>query len=319
MRILLILLLSTAFAVPSVLAQADDDEGEVAVEDDVVTDDGQAASDGDLRSDDDADEGDETDITSSPDVELRYTILQPAQTSTDVQLKATKRARMLVAFSNRGSKSFLVQRIDSNFRYAHDYNYIILNNTVRSFDQIVPGGHDATFDYSFIVHEFFGGRPFYLTVTVYYRGEDASSQFRSAVFNSTLKVEEEDTGFDAETFFMYLAFTAIAALLVVLVWQAVRSAGRRVGSKIGSSSSSSGLNGVEQGTERKDGNVDYQWISPHVIQHMKADKQRGGSKRSGASSSSGSGSDSEGTASAGSTKRNTTQRAAANRKKGGDE
>jgi hypothetical protein len=70
---------------------------------------------------------------------------------------------------------------------------------VRSFDQIVPGGHDATLDYSFVVHEFFGGRSFYLTVTVYYRGEDASSQFRSAVFNSTLKVEEEDTGFDAET------------------------------------------------------------------------------------------------------------------------
>jgi hypothetical protein len=37
---------------------------------------------------------------------------------------------MLVAFSNRGSKSFLVQRIDSNFRYAHDYNYIILNVSV---------------------------------------------------------------------------------------------------------------------------------------------------------------------------------------------
>jgi len=81
---------------------------------------------------------------------------------------------LLVGFRNKGEKTFVVETIDASFRYPQDYNYFIQNFTAISYHTVVSPGEEHTFRYFFFPHESYGGRPFGLTVLMFFK--DAVSQ-----------------------------------------------------------------------------------------------------------------------------------------------
>ena len=84
-------------------------------------------------------------------------------------MPAGKPLHILVGLKNNGNKEFIVQTLDASFRYPQDYNYFIQNFTAISYNSVVAPGEEGTFRYSFFPHESYGGRPFGLTVLMFFK------------------------------------------------------------------------------------------------------------------------------------------------------
>lgn len=193
------------------------------------------------------DEEEQTDgIRTNPDAET--SVLFPEYP--DKQLPAGKAIYVLVGFHNKGEKDFLVETLDASFRYPQDFSYHIQNFTGTQYNRVVPPGSEATFQYAFHPHESYGGRPFGLTVMMFYKDADGN-QFGAGVFNETITFQEVDESFDGETFFLYVLMAAVALLVIFGLNYAFTH------SKFKKSVTKSA---PEVGTQGDKNNVDYDWL-----------------------------------------------------------
>ena len=98
-------------------------------------------------------------------------------------MPAGKPLHLLVGLKNNGDKDFIVQTLDASFRYPQDYNYFIQNFTAVSYNAKISPGEEGTFRYSFFPHESYGGRPFGLTVLMFFKDSVSVHSFLVFLYN----------------------------------------------------------------------------------------------------------------------------------------
>lgn len=176
--------------------------------------------------------------------------------------------KFLMGFSNKGSENFIVESLDASFRYPQDYQFYIQNFTALQLGIVVPGGRQATFEYSFIPAEPMGGRPFGLVINLNYKDSNGN-MFQDAVFNQTVTITEREDGLDGETIFMYVFLSGLGLLVVVGLHQLMESRKRRRPAAK-----------VEMGTSSHN-DVDLSWIPQETLNQInKASPKRSPRKRS---------------------------------------
>jgi len=129
-------------------------------------------------------------------------------------LIAGKVTKFLIGFANRGEKDFHVQASHTSFRYPMDFNYYVQNFTAAVYLKTVPPKQEATFDFAFIPHESFIGRPLGLVVELRYVDGDGVP-YVSTVFNQTVTIQEDESAFNPEYYFLVL--TGIAFVIILLL------------------------------------------------------------------------------------------------------
>jgi len=262
--LLAVLLLPTCLvSVGKVAAQEDPTEDEVTTEDDTKLDPEDEPAEETAPTGKDAEEEEESapgtvKTTSDAVTSVLFTDYP------DKDLPAGKPLYLLVGFHNKGEKDFIVETLDASFRYAQDYNYFIQNFTAYSYNQVVSPGNEATFRYSFYPHESYGGRPFGLTVLMFFKDSDGN-QFGAGVFNETVTFKEIEESFDGETFFLYILLIAIAILVVFGINYYVSNKFKR---------SSSSKPQTEVGTQNDRNNVDYDWLPKETTEFSKPSPRR---------------------------------------------
>lgn len=206
-----------------------------------------------------------TDMTGDEEEEEEEKPLKPSEFAdthllftkpTDMEFPAGHMVRLLVGFSNKGDKDFLVDTMEGSFRYPQDYNFYIQNFTTVRYGMLVEPRRQATFEYLLTPSETFSSRSFGLAINLHYKDSEGNI-FQDAVFNETIKVVEPDEGLDGETFFLYVFLAAVAVLLLVGAQQTLSSFGKKRLSKPRAA--------VEMGTQNKS-DVDYDWIPKENIE-----------------------------------------------------
>ncbi|XP_034003665.1 LOW QUALITY PROTEIN: translocon-associated protein subunit alpha-like [Trematomus bernacchii] len=163
--------------------------------------------------------------------------------------------KFLLGFSNKGSENFIVESLDASFRYPQDYQFYIQNFTALQLGIEVPGGRQATFEYSFIPAEPMGGRPFGLVINLNYKDGNGNI-FQDAVFNQTVTITEREDGIDGETIFLYVFLSGLGLLVVVGLHQLMESRKRRRPAPK-----------VEMGTSSHN-DVDLSWIPQETLNQI---------------------------------------------------
>ncbi|KAL3040605.1 hypothetical protein OYC64_011588 [Pagothenia borchgrevinki] len=163
--------------------------------------------------------------------------------------------KFLLGFSNKGSENFIVESLDASFRYPQDYQFYIQNFTALQLGIEVPGGRQATFEYSFIPAEPMGGRPFGLVINLNYKDSNGNI-FQDAVFNQTVTITEREDGIDGETIFLYVFLSGLGLLVVVGLHQLMESRKRRRPAPK-----------VEMGTSSHN-DVDLSWIPQETLNQI---------------------------------------------------
>jgi len=186
----------------------------------------------------------------------------------DKQLPAGKPIRVLVGLANKGDNALLVETLDASFRYPQDFSYTIQNFTASLYNGVVQAGEEATFQYQFYPHESYGGRPFGVTIMMFYKDTEGT-QFASGVFNETVTFQELEESFDGEQFFLYVLLAAITLLVIFGINYAFTSKGKK-----GSFAPKS--EAFEQGTQN--GDVDYDWIPKETLNDFNKSSPRGSPK-----------------------------------------
>lgn len=270
MALLLGLLIVTPIFISPVFAEDDiegEDEGTVEEEqEDGKTDEGTAAA----KSDKDVEEEDEIKpLEPSPNAETVIVFTLPVDPK---ELPAGNLVKFLVGFLNKGDKDFIVESMEASFRYPMDYNFFIHNYTEATYHRVVLPGQEATFDYAFIPSDSYASRPFGLTINLNYKDSDGD-QYRNAVFNQTVNIVEDESGFNPETGFLYLVFACIVILLLLLGQQFLSKMRRKHGM-----TKKHYPTPVELGTSNKN-EVDFEWIPKEVLNHANKSPRVGGSPR----------------------------------------
>ncbi|XP_041376242.1 translocon-associated protein subunit alpha-like [Gigantopelta aegis] len=180
------------------------------------------------------------------------------------EITSGKLVRLLVGFTNKGEKDFIVQSLDASFRYPQDFSFYVQNFSTVELSQTIEPKKQATFEYVFSVNEAFNARPFGLIINLYYKDSD-STIFQTAVYNETVMVVEPDEGLDGETFFLYLFMAAVGVLLLFGAHQMVTVLGKKKRllkpKKV-----------VEMGTQNS--HVDYEWIPKETLQGINRSPRR---------------------------------------------
>lgn len=225
--------------------EEDEEEGDATVETDDVLD--GVPSEAAAVDDEKEEEEEEKPLKASPDADTYLLFTKPTSPG---ELPAGQVVRLLVGFTNKGDKDFVVENMEASFRYPQDYTYIIQNFTTVQFNRVVEPKRQATLEYAFTPSEAFNARPFGLAIMLNYK--DAEGQiFQDAVYNETITITEPDEGLDGETFFLYIFLAAIVFLLIVGAQQLLATFGKKRLSKPKPV--------VEMGTQSK-GDVDFDWI-----------------------------------------------------------
>ncbi|XP_051168581.1 translocon-associated protein subunit alpha isoform X2 [Leptopilina boulardi] len=203
-------------------------------------------------------ESEEDTITASKDVDTTILFIEPAHNPLNtLELPGGVPVEFLIGFTNKGDTDFIVETVDTSFRYPMDFNFYIQNFSTVAYNKIVKPNHEATLGYSFVPSETFAGRPFGLNINLNYR--DASGNtFSEAVYNETVQIIELDEGLDGETVFLYVFLAACVVLILVGGQQLLSSFGRK------SRSSSSRKAPVEMGTSNPN-NIDYSWVPEETL------------------------------------------------------
>lgn len=260
--LLAVLLFPTALvSVGRVSAQEDPIEDEVVDDSKIETDEEPAAEEDTATTGKDADEEEENvggvKMTSDAVTSVLFSDYP------EKDLPAGKPLHILVGLKNNGNKEFIVQTLDASFRYPQDYNYFIQNFTAISYNSVVAPGEEGTFRYSFFPHESYGGRPFGLTVLMFFKDSDGN-QFGAGVFNETVTLKELDESFDGETFFLYVLLVAIALLVVFGINYFVSSKLKRSLSKPR----------TETGTQNGKNDVDYDWLPKETVEFQNSPRRQ---------------------------------------------
>ncbi|TKR94541.1 hypothetical protein L596_008812 [Steinernema carpocapsae] len=206
-------------------------------------------------------------VSASPDVETSFLMTQPEE---GYDLTAGQIVKFLIGFHNKGDKEFIVRFSDTSFRYPMDYSYHVQNFTAARYDRVVGPKQEATFDYAFVPNEAFASRPFGLVVNVHY--EDKEGQiYTNNVFNQTVNILEDESGFNTETGFLVIIFVGFLAGAAFLSQGFLSKFTRKSGIKKRAV--------VETGTSGKKGEVDFEWIPRQALNHNDKKSPKPGSPR----------------------------------------
>ncbi|CAB3407815.1 unnamed protein product [Caenorhabditis bovis] len=199
-------------------------------------------------------EEDDLTVGPSPDVSVAFHFVQPADANTLNEVYGGKPVKFLIGFHNKGEKDYVVKFSETSFRFPMDFNYYLQNFTRGEYNRRVPPKQSTTLDYGFYAHESFSGRNLGLVVNLHY--EDADGKYYiNNVYNQTVAILEDDSGFNGETGFMFLIFVGLGIGALYLCNQFLSKLSRKSGIQKRTV--------VEQGTTN--GEVDYEWIPNHVI------------------------------------------------------
>lgn len=207
-------------------------------------------------------------VEASPDAEVTVLFTHP---NNNKELPAGQLTKFLVGFYNKGEKDFIVHYAETSFRYPMDFSFYIQNYTNARYERVVQPKQEATFDYGFIPSENFAGRPLGLVVLLRYSDSDGVV-FENAVFNETVTIVEDDSGFNTETGFLYVVFACIIVLLLLLGQQFLSKMRR----KHGMTKQHAKAVPIEIGTANKH-EVDFEWIPKELLNSNKSPKHGGSS------------------------------------------
>ncbi|XP_014213348.1 translocon-associated protein subunit alpha [Copidosoma floridanum] len=203
-------------------------------------------------------------VTTSKDINTMILFTEPVpKPLSTMELPAGKPVEFLIGFINKGEIDYIVETVNTSFRYPMDFNFYIQNFSTIAYNKVVKPNHEATLAYSFVPSEVFAGRPFGLNVNLNYRDINGIS-YNEAVFNETVQIVELDEGLDGETVFLYIFLAACGVLILVGGQQLLSSFGRKT-------RSSTRKVTVEVGTSNPN-NVDYDWIPKEHIRLNKSPK-----------------------------------------------
>jgi len=279
----LLLILLVAFPVTVLLSSGQVKAQEDPVEDEVNDDDDgpivEDETDSKVETEDEAAES-ESESESEPDGEAAATektdeeeeaekpsgisSLKDAETTVlfpdypDKQLPAGKPIRVLVGLANRGDSTLVVETLDASFRYPQDYSYTIQNFTASLYNGVVQSGEEASYQYQFFPHESYGGRPFGVTIMMFYKDAEGN-QYATGVFNETVTFQELEESFDGEQFFLYVMLAGVTLLVIFGINYAFISKGVKRSFQAASET-------FEQGTQN--GDVDYDWIPKETLNNI---------------------------------------------------
>ncbi|XP_078689848.1 translocon-associated protein subunit alpha-like [Branchiostoma floridae x Branchiostoma belcheri] len=245
--------------------EEDEDEAEVETESD--EDAGGTETAAAETEEEEEEEEEEEPLKASPDADTTV-LFTTTNTLQDQQIPATKLVRVLVGFTNKGDKDFIVESMEGAFRYPQDYSFYIQNFTTFTFNTVVQPNTQASFEYLFTAAEPFAGRPFGLTIALNYKDTDGNP-FLDAVFNETISVVELDEGLDGEMFFLYIFLAAAVVLLIIGGQQLMASMGKKRPAK---------KQVVEQGTQNQS-DVDFDWIPKETVDQMNKNSPRRSPRR----------------------------------------
>ncbi|CAJ0578169.1 unnamed protein product, partial [Mesorhabditis spiculigera] len=231
------------------------------------------AADGEVR-----DEGaqaapaeDEHLVGPSSDAAISFLFTTPDGANINRELIGGKLVKYLIGFRNRGERDFTVKFSETSFRYHQDFNYHLQNFTHGQYNRRVAPKEEVTVDYGFFVSDQFAGRPMGLTVRLHY--EDADGRyFISNVFNETVSVIEDESGFSGETYFLYLVFAGLAVAAYFVGQHYFGKLSRKAGITKKRSAP------VETGTSSRS-EVDYEWIPRDVIKAAEKKSPKPGSPK----------------------------------------
>ncbi|XP_011504555.1 PREDICTED: translocon-associated protein subunit alpha [Ceratosolen solmsi marchali] len=231
-------------SIPVVSAQEDDNDDIVDVEGEensIVTD----------------EEAEDEIVTASKDVITSILFTEPIHNPlSTLELPAGKLVEFLIGFTNKAEVDYIIETVNTSFRYPMDFNFYIQNFSTIAYNKVVKPNHEATLAYSFIPSDSFAGRPFGLNINLNYRDANGLS-FNEAVFNETVQIIELDEGLDGETVFLYIFLAACVILTLVGGQQLLSSFGRK-------SRSTTRKATIELGTVNPN-NVDYNWIPKETL------------------------------------------------------
>ncbi|KAI3420240.1 hypothetical protein GPALN_003557 [Globodera pallida] len=196
-------------------------------------------------------------IGPSPDVQSSFLFTNLKTGASTRDLIAGHMVKLLVGFANKGEKDFIVKHCETSFRYPMDFSYHIQNFSAVRYERKVQPKEEATFDYAFIPSDAFVGRPLGLVVNLHYVDTDGN-YFVSAVFNETMTIQEDESGFNTETYFMYVVLGGFVVVLLLLGQQWLSKWTKGAISIKGSAQSHPKTKTYEMGTNKND--VDFEWI-----------------------------------------------------------
>uniref|UniRef100_A0A914HQR1 Translocon-associated protein subunit alpha n=1 Tax=Globodera rostochiensis TaxID=31243 RepID=A0A914HQR1_GLORO len=213
-------------------------------------------------------------IGPSPDVQSSFLFTNLKAGASTRDLIAGHMVKLLVGFANKGEKDFIVKHCETSFRYPMDFSYHIQNFSAVRYERKVQPKEEATFDYAFIPSDAFVGRPLGLVVNLHYVDTDGN-YFVSAVFNETMTIQEDESGFNTETYFMYVVLGGFVVVLVLLGQQWLSKWTKGAMSSKSAQSHQSKTKTYEMGTNKND--VDFEWIPRN---HLEKKSPKLGSPRS---------------------------------------
>jgi len=148
---------------------------------------------------------------------------------------------ILLGFGNTGDKQFKVQYIRGYIVNPLDYNYFIQNFTGIAPNVTVEPNEVNTFIYSFKPDKSLDAREFGVVVDVFYTSSPDNDTFATRFYNETVALFEPEQGFDARTFFAYVALVALLLLILYGAYRAflASSLSKKFKSKSHSSASAS--------------------------------------------------------------------------------
>lgn len=248
-------LLLSSVALIGCRAEQDDVEGEIPQEHAGKTEQAQAETESEPEQQFDGQYG------PSPDVQSTFLFTNLKSGPSGRELVAGQIVKFLAGLANKGEKDIIVKTCETSFRYPMDFSYHIQNFSAVRYERLVQPREEATFDYAFIPSDMFIGRPLGLVVNLHYVDTDGQ-YYVSAVFNETITIVEDDTGFNTETYFMYLILAGFIVVLFLIgqhfFSKFTRGGGGSKSSTQTQKSSASVNSNYEMGTNKND--VDFEWI-----------------------------------------------------------
>uniref|UniRef100_A0A0K0EE08 Translocon-associated protein subunit alpha n=2 Tax=Strongyloides stercoralis TaxID=6248 RepID=A0A0K0EE08_STRER len=194
---------------------------------------------------------------SSPDVKTTFLIKSPVDAQMTKELYAGSDAEFVIGFQNKGDKDFHVLYSEASFRHPMDFRQIFQNFSTPNYEQIVRSKDEGTFDLSIVPHPYFAGNPLTLTIDIYYHDSD-KVQYKTNIFNSTVFVVKDTTGFSFQNISLFFTLIGIMGGLGYLIYTQFITGGERTTTRKAP---------VEVGTSIDE--VDYEWIPKDILNKEK--------------------------------------------------
>lgn len=211
----------------------------------------------------------ETGPKAADDADLSFILTRPSG-GKPYEFPIGKEIRFLVGFKNKGQQDFEVQNMDTSFRYALDFSYVLQNFTSNPYNRVIGPNQESSFGYSLYVSEQYAARAYGFTVNLLYSDKNGV-QYRNTVFNETVTLIELDEGLNSESIFLCILLAgllgAIGYGLNKLYLKYVNPMTRR--------STNKPREQEKQSTTSAE--VDYDWLPPSMVANLK--KTSTGSKK----------------------------------------